>query len=135
MKIYEAKLKIKQLENELIFLNESKALAFESTQPKALKINEVSVQSSHSKQMYQKLDYSIDNIEPKIKLKKEELNILKRYVNNYFKILDEYDPDIKKIIILREEKNMTWEKISEECHYSEKMCRIKYNEYKLGGKK
>ncbi len=134
MTIYEANRKIKEKENELKYLNEAKQLAFESTQPKAMKVNEVSVQSSHKIETYTRLDYSIDEIEPKIELLEKELNLLKEYVNNYYEILKQYEPEVALIIRLREEHGMSWEKISEVTNYSERSCRYKFDEYKKGGK-
>lgn len=135
MTVYEASKKLKQIENELIFLKEQRALAFESTQPKAMKVNEVSVQSSHKIETYTKLDYSIDEIEPRINFLEKEAAPLKKYINNYYEILKEYDPKMRQIIKLREEYGMTWEKVSELCHYSEIHCKRKYYEYKRGENK
>lgn len=130
MTIYEANRRIKEIENKLQYLYEIKQLAFESTQPKAMKPAEVSVQSSHKMQIYTKLDYSIDEIEPEIKTLKKELETLEKYVKGYYEILEEYDPIIKKIITCREEYHMTWDEISIRCGYSERACRYKYQEYK-----
>lgn len=130
MTVYEANRKIKEIENELKYLYDAKTLAFESTQPKAMKPAEVSVQSSHKMQVYTKLDYSIDEIEPRIKYLENRLDGLKKFVNNYYKILKEYDPISQKIIQLREEHNLTWDKISAATNYSEKQCRRKYEQYK-----
>lgn len=134
MTIYEANREIEEIENEINFLRELQELAFESTQPKAIRATDIIIKTNSKNKMYDKLDYSIDKIEPQIKVLTQRLRILKDYVNKYYKILETYDPDVKKIIILREEKKMTWQKISQACHYSEKACRYKYNEYRNGGK-
>lgn len=130
MTIYEANRAIEEKENELRYLKEVKQLAFESTQPKAIQPNDISVQSSHLNRMYEKLDYSIDEIEPRIAKLEKELSILKKYKKNYYEILEKYDPIQKQIIVLREEKHMTWDKIAQACNYSERSCHYKYDEYK-----
>ena len=129
MTVYEANRKIKEIENELKYLYDAKTLAFESTQPKAMKPAEVSVQSSHKMQVYTKLDYSIDEIEPRINYLEIRLDGLKQFVNNYYGILKEYDPMTQKIIQLREEYNLTWDKISEATHYSRRQCINIYSTY------
>lgn len=130
MNVYNAKRLIKEIESELQYLYELKEIAFESTQPKASKIKDIMVQGGHMSDKYVILDYSIDEIEPRIKKLEEILKITKDYVSRYKKILEEYDPLTRKIIMLREEEKLKWREIEEACHYSEKSCRNRYDDYK-----
>lgn len=130
MTIYEANRRKEIIENELKYLYEKKQLAFESTQPKGTLIKDMVVQSSHISDNYRILDYSIDEIEPRIKELEKELMILKKFINGYYEVLDKYEPIHRKIIQLREEHKMTWQKIADNCNYSERQCINIYNKYK-----
>lgn len=130
MTIYEINRLIEEIELQLRILYDRKESAFDSTQPKAVGINSMMAQSSHSNNKYTAFDYSIDEIEPKIKKLEKRLDKLKAYKKEYYIILDKYDPILKKIIVLREEKKLNWKTIAKYCNYSEKSCRIKYNNYK-----
>ena len=132
MVLYEANKKIQEYENKLRYLNELREMAFISTQPKAVVVNDMSVQGSHKNNKYERLDYSIDEIEPEIKTIKEKLKPLKNYVKGCYEILERYEPTERKIFLLREEKHMKWDKISEACHYSRRTCIYKYKKFKEG---
>lgn len=135
MTLYEVNLKIQKYENDLRYLKEQKEISFNSTQPKAVMVNDMSVQSSHRNKMYEQLDYSIDEIEPRIKDIQKKLKSLRQYVEGIYRILNNYEPVEKKIVLLREEKHMTWNKISQACNYSRRSCIYKYNKIMEGMKK
>jgi hypothetical protein len=60
---------------------------------------------------------------------KREKELIINWINREIDILKEYDPVKAKVIKLRQDSNMTWEKIAEATCYSKKQCYNIYNKY------
>lgn len=60
---------------------------------------------------------------------KREKDKLVKWVDNEISIIKEYDPIKAKIISLRQNSKLTWEKIAEATHYSKKQCYNIYDKY------
>lgn len=72
---------------------------------------------------YLELDKKINNIQ-------EQIQNLVMYVENELRRIGEYEPLKKKVIELKEKEGLTWFKIAEATHYSDRQCRRIYKKYK-----
>lgn len=67
-------------------------------------------------------------LEPSEELEEQKTK-LENWVEREIQIIKEYDPIKAKVIILRDESNLTWEQIAEATNYSKKQCYNIYNAY------
>lgn len=129
MTIKEANKELKQKQTELDYWLNKKALIIESTLPKATNYSEEKQKSSTRVDKYKKLDFAIDEIDPIIDRIQEEIKILEHYIEESLKIVGEYEPLERKIIMLRSEYNMKWQDIAIAVNYSERQCQRIYDKY------
>ena len=54
---------------------------------------------------------------------------LEKWINKELHIIGEFEPLKAKIIMLKEKKKFTWERIAEATHYSRRQCINIYNSY------
>lgn len=121
-----------KLENQLQYWVDIKFKAFERTQPQSLDLLKDKTGGGIAENktdtyliICEDADYYISNLE-------NEIIRLTKYVENELRRLETYNPLLKKIIELRDEKDMKWEDIANYVHYSVRQCqRI----YKKGNKK
>lgn len=122
MTIREANIKIKQIDNDIEAYETKKALEFAKTQPGAVKTDKEVVDGIQV--VDKNINYVIqaEKIDRTLCLLAEEKERLEQWVERELKIIGEYDPLKAKIIKLREETKLTWDKISEATGYSRRQC-------------
>ena len=67
-------------------------------------------------------------LNPTEELKREKEKI-ENWIEGELNILKEYDPVKAKVITLRENFKLTWEKIAEATNYSKRQCHYIYDKY------
>lgn len=132
--IKEAKNEIKRLENELDVYLTKKNINFLKTQPKAMQIKDLVVDSSHTN-FDSFLNYVSRDEECDIKIYGLLASIYsyKSYVAKEIQRMSEFD-EIGYIIYLREDENKSWREIDKLLHHGEDYSRLKYNRYKKAKK-
>lgn len=128
--IREAKNEIKKLEHELDVYLTHKNINFLKTQPKAMQIKDIVVDSSHTNidvfLNYVSRDEEYDN---KIYGILASIYSYKSYIAKEIQRLSQFD-DVGYIRYLKEEEKMSWREIDHKLHYAEGYSRTKYNRYK-----
>lgn len=129
MTLKEANIKIKQLDNDILYLDQKKELEFQKTQPGASKSDKEIVDGIQF--IDKNINYVIaaEEITRTISIKRKEKENLENWVNRELKTIGEYEPLKAKIIKLRDEKGYTWESIAEATNYSRIQCIRIYKEY------
>lgn len=127
--IREAKNEIKQLENELDVYLTKRNLNFLKTQPTAMKIKDIVVDSSHvnfdSFLSYVERDEEYDT---KIYGLLGSIYSWKAYIAKEIQRLSEYD-EVGYIRYLREDEKKSWKEIDKLLHHGEDYSRVKYNRF------
>lgn len=129
MTIREANIKVKQLDNDIDSLERKKELEFLRTQPGAVKTDKEIVDGI---QLVDKnFNYVVkkDEITRELNIKLKEKEDLEKWIDKELRILKEYEPLKAKIIKLREETGLTWDKIAEATGYSRRQCINIYKNY------
>ena len=132
--IREAKNEIKKLEHELDVYATKKNINFLKTQPGAMKLQDIVVDSSHMN--FDKfLNYTIRDEEYDTKIYGLLASIFsqQKYIADESKRMSEYD-EISYITYLREEEKKSWREIDKMLHHSENYSKVKYTRYKKGKK-
>lgn len=129
MTIREANIKIKQLDNDIDSLERKKELEFLKTQPGAVKtdkevVDGIQVIDKNFNYVVQK-----DKITRELNIKLKEKENLEKWITRELRIIGEYEPLKAKIIKLRQETGLTWDKISEATGYSRRQCIYIYKDY------
>ncbi len=128
--IRSAKNNIKQLENELDVYLTQKNINYLKTQPKAMQIKDIVVDSSHTNfdsfLNYVSKDEEYDS---KIYGLLASIYSYKSYIAKEIQRMSEYD-EIGYIIYLKEEEKKSWREIDKILHHGEDYSRIKYYRYK-----
>lgn len=128
--ISKAKNEILKLEHQLDVLATKKNINFLKTQPGAIKLKELVVDSSHTN--YDSFLNYVQRSEP---IDNEIYAILasiysyKTFIAKELQRLSKYD-EIGYIIYLREEEKKSWREIDRILHHGEDYSRIKYYRYK-----
>lgn len=132
--IKQAKNEIRQLENELDLYATKKKINFEKTQPSAIKIKEIVVDSSHTN-IDSFLNYVLRDEEYDTKIYSLIANIYayKRYIAEELKRISQYD-EISYIEYLKYEENKSWREIDQILHHGDDYSRVKYYRYKKNKK-
>lgn len=128
--IREAKNEIKKLEHELDVYATKKNINFLKTQPGAMKIQDIVVDSSHMN--FDKfLNYTIRDEEYDAKIYGLLASIFsyQKYIADELKRMSEYD-EISYITYLREEEKKSWREIDKILNHSENYSKVKYTRYK-----
>lgn len=128
--IREAKNEIRKLEHELDVYLTQKNINFLKTQPKAIQIKDIIVDSSHTN-IDVFLNYVSKNEEYDIRIYGLLASIYsyKSYIAKEIQRLCDYD-DIGYIRYLKEEEGKSWREIDHILHYAEGYSRTKYNRSK-----
>ena len=74
-------------------------------------------------------DSIVDNKEKELNKLFNEKEKLDKWIIRELRIIGEYEPLKAKIIMLREQKHFTWDKISDATNYSKRQCINIYNSY------
>lgn len=129
MTIREANIKIKQLDNDIDSLERRKELEFLKTQPGAVKTDKEVVDGVQI--VDKNINYVVkkDEITRELNIKLKEKENLEKWVERELRIIGEYEPLKAKIIKLRQETGLTWDKISEATGYSRRQCIYIYKDY------
>jgi hypothetical protein len=130
MTIREINNRIAMLENALEFWLDKKIKAFERTQPKTSDLSKEPVKGGMVENKSDTYLIKCEELDIKINELQDDIFCLMRYVEKELERIGAYDPLMKKIIELKENTDMTWEKIGEYVHYSERQCRRIYSKYK-----
>lgn len=134
MTIKEANIKVKQLDNDIDSLERKKELEFIKTQPGAVKTDKEIVDGIQIADKNFNYVVKKDEITKQLNIKLKEKEDLEHWIERELRIIGEYEPLKAKIIKLREQTNLTWDKISEATGYSRRqVIRIykKYSEQRL----
>ena len=128
--ISKAKNEILKLEHQLDVLTTKKNINFLKTQPGAIKLKELVVDSSHTNYdsflNYVQRSEAIDN---EIYAILASIYSYKTFIAKELQRLSKYD-EIGYIIYLREEERKSWREIDRILHHGEDYSRIKYYRYK-----
>lgn len=128
--ISKAKNEILKLEHQLDVLATKKNINFLKTQPGAIKLKELVVDSSHTNYdsflNYVQRSETIDN---EIYAILASIYSYKTFIAKELQRLSKYD-EIGYIIYLREEERKSWREIDRILHHGEDYSRIKYYRYK-----
>ena len=128
--ISKAKNEILKLEHQLDVLATKKNINFLKTQPGAIKLKELVVDSSHTNYdsflNYVQRSEAIDN---EIYAILASIYSYKTFIAKELQRLSKYD-EIGYIIYLREEERKSWREIDRILHHGEDYSRIKYYRYK-----
>ena len=132
MTIKEVSRELNQLENDLeYYLNEKERL-LTKVLPKASDIKSEIVDGG--KRTDKLLEYveelDVKQINETIDYIYAKKNNLQNWLDNELKIIGEYDPLERKIIMYREQYKMKWELIGESVGYSDRQCKRIYKKYK-----
>lgn len=132
--IREAKNLIKQYENELDVYLTQKNINFLKTQPKAMQIKDIVVDSSHTN-IDSFLNYvsKDEEYDSKIYGLLASIYSYKSYVAKEIQRMSEYD-EIGYIIYLKEEEKKSWREIDKILHHGENYSKVKYARYKSKNK-
>ena len=133
--IKEAQNEIKHLENELDVYLTQKNINFLKTQPKAMQIKDLVVDSTHTNidsfLNYVSRDEEYDS---KIYGLLASIYSYKNYIAKEIQRMCEYD-EIGYIVHLREQEKMSWREIDNKLHCGEGCSKVKYSRYKKTVKK
>lgn len=132
--IREAKNEIKKLEHELDVYATKKNINFLKTQPGAMKLQDIVVDSSHMN-FDSFLNYTIRDEEYDTKIYDLLASIFsyQQYIAKELKRMSEYD-EIGYITYLREEERKNWKEIDKLLHRGDDYSRTKYKRYKKENK-
>ena len=132
--IREAKNEIKKLEHELDVYATKKNINFLKTQPGAMKLQDIVVDSSHMN-FDSFLNYAIRDEEYDTKIYGLLASIFsyQQYIAKELKRMSEYD-EIGYITYLREEERKNWKEIDKLLHRGDDYSRTKYKRYKKENK-
>lgn len=129
MTIKEANIRIKQLDNDIKYLEEKKELEFIKTQPGAVKVDKELVDGIQNIDKNFNYIVNLENITRELNNKLTEKEKLENWIERELKIIGEYEPLKSKIIKLREKTYLTWDKIAEATGYSRRQCINIYRNY------
>ena len=133
--ISKAKNEILKLEHQLDVLATKKNINFLKTQPGAVKLKELVVDSSHTNYdsflNYVQRSETIDN---EIYAILASIYSYKTFIAKELQRLSKYD-EIGYIIYLREEERKSWREIDRILHHGENYSKVKYSRYKSNQKK
>lgn len=128
--IREAKNEIEQLEHELDVYATKKNINLLKTQPRAMQIKDIVVDSSHTN-FDGFLNYVIrdEEYDTKIYGLLASIYSYKSYIAKEIQRLAKYD-EIGYIRYLKEEEGKTWKEIDKMLHHGEGYSRVKYSRWK-----
>ena len=126
MTIGDAKNRINQIENELLYLTEKKIINFEKTQPSSPKLKDIVEGKSNSKVVSDKYTHFIikdDDLDNEILALEKEKNSLDRFILNEIERLKKYD-EIMLIEYYREQ-GLSWKQIDRLLYKASGYSRLK----------
>lgn len=128
--IKEAKNEIKHLENELDLYATQRNINFLKTQPGAIKIKDIVVDSSHTN-IDSFFNYVLrdEEYDSKIYGLLASIYSYKSYIAKELKRMCEHD-EIGYIRYLKEEEKKSWREIDKILHYGEGYSKLKFQRYK-----
>ncbi len=131
--IREAKNEILRLEHELDLYLTKRNINYLKTQPGAMQIRDIVVDSSHTN-FDSFLNYTIRDEEYDTKIYGLLASIYgyKKYIAKELERMSKYD-EIGYIVHLREEEKMSWREIDKILHHGEGYSKLKYIRYKKNG--
>lgn len=128
--ISKAKNEILKLEHQLDVLATKKNVDFLKTQPGAIKLKELVVDSSHTNyDSFLNYVQRAETIDNEIYAILASIYSYKTFIAKELQRLSKYD-EIGYIIYLREEEKKSWREIDRILHHGEDYSRIKYYRYK-----
>lgn len=129
-----AKNEVLRLQHELDLYLTKRNINYLKTQPGAMQIRDIVVDSSHTN-FDSFLNYTIRDEEYDIKIYGLLASIYgyKRYIAKELERMSKYD-EIGYITYLREEEKMSWREIDKILHHGENYSKVKYSRYKKGVK-
>lgn len=133
--IKEVKNEIKHLENELDLYATQRNINFLKTQPGAIKIKEIVVDSTHTN-IDSFLNYVVkdEEYDSKIYGLLSSLYSYKSYIAKELKRMCEHD-EIGYIRYLKEDEKKSWREIDKILHHGEGYSKLKYQRYKKMARK
>lgn len=133
--ISKAKNEILKLEHQLDVLATKKNINFLKTQPGAIKLKELVVDSSHTNyDSFLNYVQRAETIDNEIYAILASIYSYKTFIAKELQRLSKYD-EIGYIIYLREEERKSWREIDRILHHGENYSKVKYSRYKSNQKK
>ena len=131
--IKEAKNEIKKLENQLDIYATKRNINFLKTQPKAMQIKDIIVDSSHTN-IDSFLNYVVrdEEYDDKVYGILASIYAYKSYIAKEIQRMSTYD-EIAYIGYLKYEENKSWREIDKILHHGEGYSKVKYLRYKKIG--
>jgi len=129
--IREAKNEVESLANELDIYVTKKNINLLKTQPRAMQIKDIVVDSSHNPTFDSFLNYVVrdEEYDTKIYGLLASIYSYKSYIAKEMQRLAEYD-EIGYIRYLKEDERKTWKEIDKILHHGEGYSRVKYSRWK-----
>lgn len=137
MNLKEANIQLEKLDNEYNYWLEQKEIILSLVTPKSTEIKQEIIHGGKRedrliKYMELEEEKQINNTLDYIFRKKQSLMT---WIENELKIIGEYEPIERKILMLRDEKRLKWRDISKSVGYCERQCQRIYDKYKKRIKK
>lgn len=137
MNLKEANKELEKLDNEYNYWLEQKEIILSLVLPKATDIKPEIVEGG--KREDRLLKYIEIEDEKQINATLDYIykrkNNLMNWIENELKIIGEYTPIERKILMLRDEKRLKWRDISKNVGYCERQCQRIYDKYKKRAQK
>ena len=129
MTLKDAKFQLEQCYNDLEYWLNEKEILINNACIRTQTIQDEVVTGGKRVDRYANVDYTIDELDPIIDYLNQRIINLNNFIENSLRILGEFEPLERKIIELRDEKNMKWQQIAYEVNYSERQCQRIYDKY------
>lgn len=133
MTILEANKEIEKIDNELEYwLNKKELILQDTIYPSTPDLTIEKTEGGKRVDRYRYLDYSIDEIDPKVDKLYKEKKILEEYIEKELIRLGKYN-EVEQLIVFYKEQTTeqyTWFQISQRVHYSTTQCRNIYRKWK-----
>lgn len=131
MTLKEANEELEKLDNEYNYWLKEKEIALGMVLPRATNVRLERVDGGNREERLLKYVEVLDNkkIDETLDYIFRRQQNLMKYIDEELKILGEYEPIERKIIELRNEKNMKWKEIALNIGYCERQCQRIYDKY------
>lgn len=129
MRIYDAKEKIKHYENNLDYWETQKAKSVSKTEYSSPSYGKGRKQGGNDDKFCDSMQ-SQKFIDTQIEYYRDKINELQGFVDRELKILEESDPDTRKIVHLRDELKtpIIWDNVGNAIGLCKRQCQRKYKE-------
>lgn len=127
--INEVERRIEEIDNDLTFKKDKRAMLLLKVKPKATDMTEIKVATHIVEDKFLNYVIEVEKLENEIKELNDEKKLLQTWLERQYFILEKFEPYHKKIIDLRKNTRMTWEQIAREVGYSVSQAQRIYSKY------